>query len=202
MVTDKFDSSPLTIALQRGGITAAASVINGLIILSVISAGNSSLYLSSRTLHSLGATGRAPKIFGWTTRKGKVPVPALIFSNLVALISLLSISAGSGQVFAYIINLSGVSTFLVFASICLCHIRFRNAWRHQGHAVDELPFRAWLYPYGTWTVLVLNIVLAFFQGYTTFLSPRKAADIIVAYIVIPVAAILYLGWKFWHKTKM
>ncbi|CDW98955.1 hypothetical protein, partial [Sporisorium scitamineum] len=38
-------------------------------------------------------------------------------------------------------------------------------------------------------------------GYTTFLNPRKAADIIVAYIVIPVAVILYFGWKWWHKTE-
>jgi amino acid transporter len=198
----KAAASPLTIALKNGGIGAAASLINALIILSVISAGNSSLYIASRTLQSLGATGRAPKIFGWTTPKGKVPIPALVLSNLVALISLLSINAGASTVFSYIINISGVSTFIIFAIICLCHIRFRAAWQRQGRSLDELPFRAWLAPYGTWVTFVLNIVLMFFQGYTTFLNPRKAADIIVAYIVIPVAVILYFGWKIIHRTRM
>ncbi|ETS65402.1 hypothetical protein PaG_00136 [Moesziomyces aphidis] len=198
----KAAASPLTIALKNGGIGAAASLINALIILSVISAGNSSLYIASRTLQSLGATGRAPKIFGWTTPKGKVPIPALVLSNLVALISLLSINAGASTVFSYIINISGVSTFIIFAIICLCHIRFRAAWQRQGRSLDELPFRAWLAPYGTWVTFVLNIVLMFFQGYTTFLNPRKAADIIVAYIVIPVAVILYFGWKIIHRTRI
>lgn len=197
----KAAASPLTIALKRGGIGAAASLINALIILSVISAGNSSLYIASRTLQSLGATGRAPKIFGWTSAKGKVPIPALVLSNLVALISLLSIKSNAADVFSKIINVSGVSTFIIFAIICFCHIRFRQAWLHQGNALAGLPFKAWLAPYGTWVAFVLNVVLMFFQGYTTFLNPRKAADIIVAYIVIPVAVILYFGWKWWHKTE-
>lgn len=173
-----------------------------MIILSVISAGNSSLYIASRTLQSLGATGRAPRIFGWTSAKGKVPVPALVLSNLIALVSLLSINSGASTVFTYIINISGVSTFIIFAIICLCHLRFRRAWTRQGRSVDEFPFKAWLAPWGSWGAFVLNVVLMFFQGYTTFLTPRKAADIIVAYIVIPVAAALYVGWKLWHKTKI
>ncbi|EST09143.1 Amino acid permease/ SLC12A domain protein [Kalmanozyma brasiliensis GHG001] len=200
--TSKAAASPLTIALRRGGIGAAASVINALIILSVISAGNSSLYIASRTLQSLGATGRAPRIFGWTSAKGKVPIPALVLSNLIALVSLLSINSGASTVFTYIINISGVSTFVIFAIICLCHIRFRQAWARQGRSVDEFPFKAMLAPWGSWGAFVLNVVLMFFQGYTTFLTPRKAADIIVAYIVIPVAAALYIGWKLWHKTKI
>lgn len=198
----KAAASPLTIALKNGGIGAAASLINALIIVSVISAGNSSLYIASRTLQSLGSTGRAPKIFAWTTRKGKVPVPALVLSNLVALISLLSIRSGASLVFTYIINVSGVSTFVIFAIICLCHIRFRQAWTRQGNSLEDLPFKAFLAPYGTWFAFILNVILAFFQGYTQFLSPRKAADIIVAYIVLPVALALYLGWKLFHRTKI
>ncbi len=158
---------------KRGGIGAAASVINALIILSVISAGNSSLYIASRTLQSLGATGRAPKILGWTSKKGRVPIPALVLSNLIALISLLSINNGAATVFTYIINISGVSTFIIFAIICLCHIRFRQAWLRQGKTFDEFPFKAWLAPYGTWFAFILNVVLMFFQGYTSFLTPGR-----------------------------
>ncbi|KAJ1043730.1 hypothetical protein NDA10_003512 [Ustilago hordei] len=76
------------------------------------------------------------------------------------------------------------------------------AWLHHGNSLNDLPFRAWLAPYGTWGAFILNVVLAFFQGYTTFLNPRKAADIIVAYIVIPVAVALYFGWKLYHRTKI
>jgi amino acid transporter len=34
--------------------------------------------------------------------------------------------------------LSGLSTLFNWGSICMCHIRFRKAWRVQGHSVDEL----------------------------------------------------------------
>lgn len=106
-------SSPLTIALQRGGINAAASVINAIIIVSVISAANSSLYVASRTLQSMATKGQAPKFLAWTSKKGKVPIPALVTSNICSLFCLLSLGSGSSRAFTIIINLSGVCTFLV-----------------------------------------------------------------------------------------
>ncbi len=106
-------SSPLTIAMQRGGIEVAANVVNAIIIVSVVSAANSSLYVCSRTLQSMATKGQMPKLLGYTTKKGKVPVPALVVSNVFALISLLSIGTGTAKAFRIIINLSGVLTFLV-----------------------------------------------------------------------------------------
>jgi len=46
----KTAASPLTISLQDAGINVAAHVINGLIVLSVVSAGISSIYVTSRTI--------------------------------------------------------------------------------------------------------------------------------------------------------
>lgn len=196
----KASASPLTIALQRGGINAAASVINAVIIVSVISAGNSSLYVASRTLCFMAREGRAPSILGRTTRSG-VPIYALVLSNAIALISLLNVSSGSGKVFTYLINISGVSSFLVWAIICLCHIRFRAAMKVQGRSLAEVPFKALLFPWGAYFGLAANIFLVFFQGYTT-LFPFSAVDWVVAYIVLPVFVTLVMGWKIWHRTKI
>lgn len=46
-----------------------------------------------------------------------------------------------------------------------------------------------------------NVFLVFFQGYTSFLSPFDVASFVVDYVQLPVFLIMYLGWKFWHKTK-
>lgn len=156
--SSKAASSPLTIALQRGGISAAANVINAFIIISVLSAGNSSLYVASRTICILARKAMLPKFMGWTTPGSRVPVPALIFSNCVALISLMSVSSGAGKAFTYVYNISGVCTFIVWGLICLASIRFRSAFSKQSNrsAKEELPFQALFYPYGAYFALALK----------------------------------------------
>lgn len=66
----KTASSPLTIALTDAGILPAAHLINGLIVVSVIFAGNSSLYVASRTILAMARSGKAPWFLGVTNRFG------------------------------------------------------------------------------------------------------------------------------------
>jgi len=66
----KTAASPLTISLQEAGIHVAAHIINGLIVLSVVSAGLSTIYIASRTIFNLGRTGRAPKFLGMINKRG------------------------------------------------------------------------------------------------------------------------------------
>lgn len=53
--------SPFTIVFDRIGIAFAASVINAVILTSLLSAANSGIYTTSRMLFSLSADGQAPK---------------------------------------------------------------------------------------------------------------------------------------------
>ncbi|UJR32571.1 hypothetical protein I4U23_020032 [Adineta vaga] len=193
--------SPLTISLQNAGIRLAAHMINGLIVLSVISAGMSSIYITSRTVCYLGQTRRAPKFLGTTSKHG-VPWCAILFSNFFACICFINQSAGGvGTAFTYLINLSGVSTFIVWAVICVTHIQFRRGLKAQGVNVNELPFRALWYPYGAYFGLGSNIFLIFFQGYTSMIPPFDIANFVVSYILIPVFLLLFFIYKFWRKTQ-
>lgn len=97
-------------------------------------------------------------------------------------------------------NLSGVSTFLVWGAISFIHIRFRSAWSAQGHDVDELPFKSWLYPWNAYFGLGANIFLALIQGWTT-LSPFVAGDFVDAYILLPLFGIIYIVYKLIFKTR-
>ncbi|CAF1141514.1 unnamed protein product [Adineta steineri] len=197
----KTAASPLTISLQDAGIRTAAHIINGLIVLSVVSAGMSSIYVTSRTICYLGKTGRAPKFLGITNNNG-VPWPAILFCNLFACICFISQGpGGAGTAYTYLINLSGVSTFIVWAVICLTHIQFRRGLKAQGVNINDLPFRAMWYPYGAYFGFAANVFLIFFQGYTTVLPPFNIISFTVSYILIPVFLILFFGYKFWKKTR-
>jgi amino acid transporter len=141
----------------------------------------------------------APRFLGKTNRRG-VPVAAIIFTNLFGALSMMNISTGAGKAYSYIVNLSGVSTFLVWASISFTHIRFRQAWKIQGRSVQELPFRSWGYPYNAYFGVFSNIFLALVQGWTT-LSPFDASLFVDAYILLPLFPIIYFTYKFFAKTS-
>lgn len=81
------------------------------------------------------------------------------------------------------------------------HIRFRAGLKAQKQSIDDLPFKALWYPYGTYAALAANIFLIFFQGYPAFLNPFSATDFVINYILLPVFLVLLLGFKFWKKTK-
>lgn len=63
-------SSPFTIAFTQGGWTWSADFINAIIIVAFISAGNGCIYVQSRALYSLALSGRAPRVFSITSKKG------------------------------------------------------------------------------------------------------------------------------------
>jgi amino acid transporter len=192
--------SPMSIALANAGWEGGKNLINAFIFITCLSAVNSSIYIGSRTLLFMGQEGKAPKFLGWTDRRG-VPIPAIVFTNLCGALSMMNISTGAGKAYGYIVNLSGVSTFLVWGAISLIHIRFRKAWKVQGHSLDELPFKSWGYPYNAYFGLGANIFLALVQGWTT-LSPFDAGNFVDAYILLPLFAIIYFGYKFWFKTTL
>ncbi|KAE8320555.1 amino acid permease/ SLC12A domain-containing protein [Aspergillus sergii] len=194
-------SSPLTIALTDAGILPAAHLINALIVISVISAGNGSLYVASRTMLFMARNGKAPRFIGRTNSRG-VPWVALIFSNIFTCIVFLTLSSSAGRIYSALITLAGVATFVVWAVICIAHIRFRKAMVVQGDDPSRLPFRAALYPYGTYFALGATIFLVFFQGYTAFLNPFSVDDFIINYILLPVFVMLVVGYKIWNKTKI
>ncbi|KAF2089575.1 amino acid permease [Saccharata proteae CBS 121410] len=196
----KTAASPLTIALSDANIAPAAHLINALIVISVISAGNSSLYVASRTITHMARSGMAPKFLGTTNKKG-VPWAALLFTNVIACIAFLSQSSSAGTLYSALITLSGVATFIVWGTIELVHIRFRRALVAQGQSVEDLPFKALWYPWGTYACLAANIFLMFFQGYTAFLNPFSASDFVINYILLPVFVLFFLGYKLWRKTS-
>jgi lysine-specific permease len=85
--------SPFTLVLQRAGLAFAASVMNAVLLTSVLSAANSAMYASSRMLWALAKEGKAPRIFAQLNRKG-IPMWALCTTAILGLVSFLAYLAG------------------------------------------------------------------------------------------------------------
>lgn len=59
----------LLLIVFQGGIKVLPTIINAVILIAVLSVGNSSTYASSRTVAALAGVGQAPKIFGYIDRQ-------------------------------------------------------------------------------------------------------------------------------------
>lgn len=191
--------SPMTIAIQNAGWEGGVHLINAFILATCLSAINASIYIGSRTILFMAQDGKAPRFLGWTNSRG-VPVPAIIFTNLFGALSMMNVSTGAGAAYTYIVNLSGVSTFLVWGAISFTHIRFRQAWAYQGRTPDQLPFKSIGYPWNAYFGVASNVFLAFIQGWQT-LSPFNAGNFVDAYILLPLFPLIYFAFKFWKRTR-
>lgn len=139
-------ASPFVLVFSRANIRGLDHLVNVTICISVLSIGLSCVYAGSRTLTALAETGYAPKIFAYIDRAGR-PLFSTIAILAFAPIAYVNCAPNpdvGGQVFDWLLALSGLSTLFTWLAICLSHIRFRKAWRVQGHSLEELPFTAYV----------------------------------------------------------
>ncbi|MBS9338672.1 amino acid permease [Fructobacillus sp. M2-14] len=192
--------SPFTIVFKNAGIAFAASLMNAVILTSVLSAANSGTYASTRTLYSLAQKGQAPKIFAKLTKNG-VPLASLLLTMAVGLVAFTSEMKGGNVIYGWLVSASGLTGFLAWMGIAISHLRFRKAYVAQGHDVDNLVYKAKLFPFGPILALVLCAVVVLFQDPEAF-AHFDWAKIAVTYLSVPIFVIPYLGYKFTKKTKI
>src|ERR1700727_1701483 len=195
--------SPFTIIFQRlpWGYYAA-NLINAVILSSVLSCGNSSLYVASRMLHAMSHGSKAPRVFGRLNRRG-VPVAALWGTGVVSGFAFLSNYVGGQKIYQLLYNASSLSGFLIWLGIAVCHLRFRKAWVAQGRSLADLKFKSKFYPYGPWFALVLFLIVLFGANIAVFQTPVFSwFDFITGYLMIPIVVLLYLGHKWRNNTHL
>jgi amino acid permease len=93
------------------GIPGAAAIMNIVILTSLASAGNSIVYLLSRTLVALSKVGKAPKALGKVNNRG-IPMNAVILTLFLGQISLITNFVSPDKVFIWLTSIAGFNTLL------------------------------------------------------------------------------------------
>ncbi|WP_460928847.1 GABA permease [Pseudomonas sp. MC6] len=137
-------------ALEIMNIPHAKFMVDVVVLIAVASCMNSSIYIASRMLYSLGRRGDAPKILKATSSAG-VPRAAVIASTVLgALITVWSYFMPAG-LFQFLLASSGAIALLVYLAIAVSQLRMRRILQQRN---VELTFRMWLFPWLTWLVIV------------------------------------------------
>ena len=186
--------SPFTLVFERAGVLGAASVMNAVILTSVLSAGTSGLYSSTRMLFALAEHGHAPRFLMRLSRH-QVPLNALMATTLVGLAGFLTSLVGDGRAYELLLTVSALAGFITWAGISWCHWKFRGALRAQGRPLSELPYRARFFPAGTVIALVACVAIIVGQAYGPATSGSSTGDILMSYAGVPVFFALWWGHK-------
>ncbi|KAJ9642596.1 amino acid transporter [Knufia peltigerae] len=199
-------ASPFVVAITISGIEVLPAIINGAVLLFVLSTANTDLYISSRTLYGLAKTGQAPKFCGYTNQRG-VPVWNLVIGTLVSCLAFLNVSGNSQQVFLYFVNVVSIFGMLSWVSILITHIRFIQARRAQGVRDETLAYTAPFGLGGSCVALGFTLLFCLIKNFTVFIPSESYGDFdyktfITGYIGFPVYIIMYLAWKWYHNTKI
>ncbi|MGL4990089.1 MAG: amino acid permease [Sarcina sp.] len=194
------DTSAFTVIFEKIGIAGAASIMNAVILTAVLSAGNSGMYASSRMLASMAKEGMAPKIFGKISKSG-VPVNAIILTTIVSSVCFLTGFFAENTVYIWLVAAAGLSGFIAWLGIAVCHYRFRKAYVYKYKTLNGLKYKAKWYPFGPIFAFVLCFIVTVGQGYSYF-KPLNIGGLVSSYIAIPIFLILYGYYKLRYKTKV
>lgn len=198
--TQNISVSPFTIVFKNAGIAFAASLMNAVILTSIISAANSGSYASTRMLYALARKGEAPKIFAKLTKRG-VPVAALVLTTLVGMFAFISNVKGGSVAYTWLVNASGLTGFIAWVGIAISHYRFRRAYVAQGRDLNQLKYKAKWFPFGPLFALIVSIGVIIGQDPQSF-SSFDLEKIGVTYLSVPLFLIPYIGYKVVKRTKV
>lgn len=121
------DKSPFVNMFSLIGITAAAGIINFVVLSSAMSSANSGMYSTGRMLYGLGLSKLAPKAFGKLTKTG-VPGNGLLYSCalLVVGVVLLYVDGNVMRVFTIVTTISSICFLFVWTMILFSYIKYRK----------------------------------------------------------------------------
>ncbi|GME84457.1 unnamed protein product [Ambrosiozyma monospora] len=196
-------ASPFVIAIENGGIRGLPSVFNVVILVGVISVGNSAVFATSRSILSCAEQGFGPKWFGYIDRMGR-PLSGVLLSLAGGALGYLAATPSQDLVFTWLFSFTGLSAVVTWMCICICHLRFRHILMLRDRGPDELVFRAQAGIWGS----IIGSVIAFFVLVVEFwvclfpLGSGGKADAVTffqTWLYLPMMVACWIGYMIWKK---
>jgi amino acid transporter len=188
-------SSPFVVGIKTAQIPVLDHIVNAVILCSAWSAGNVYMFLASRSIYSLAASGNAPRLFAKRNRWG-VPVWAVTSCTLLSLLAYLNVGSSSGEVFNWLVNMINMAAFFSWGLISLSYLRFRKAVEVQGVDRSTMNYRSVCGKPGAYFCIAFSIIVGLLNGfYVFFPSEWNVSDFMTAYIGSILFIVLFVGHK-------
>ncbi|GEO75303.1 amino acid permease [Levilactobacillus namurensis] len=181
--------SPFVQTFAKIGITAAASIINFVVITAALSGSNSGIYSASRMTFTLAENGQLPKKMTLLNRHGVPFYSVLAISLGIAIGVVLNVVLpmyfkDASQIFVMVYSSSVLPGMVPWFVILVSEIEFRkqNAAKMADH-----PFTMPFSPWSNYITLAFLCVTLLFM----FLNPETRISIIVGVVFLAVMTVIY-----------
>ncbi|WP_419879295.1 amino acid permease [Brevibacillus centrosporus] len=147
--------SPFVATFAKIGITAAAGVINFVVITAAMSGCNSGIYSAGRMLYTLGVNGQAPKVFTKLSVNG-VPLLGTIGVLIGLFVGVILSYIAPKNLFVYVYSASVLPGMVPWFVILISQINFRKA---KGAEMDKHPFKMPFAPVTNYVTIVFLLLV-------------------------------------------
>ncbi|MDX5628053.1 MULTISPECIES: proline-specific permease ProY [unclassified Brenneria] len=134
------NGSPFVLTFQHLGITAAAGILNFVVITASLSAINSDVFGVGRMLHGMAEQGHAPQVFTRISRRG-IPWVTVLVMITALLVAVYLNYIMPGKVFLVIASLATFATVWVWIMILCSQIAFRRRLSQEQVKALAFPLR-------------------------------------------------------------
>jgi amino acid transporter, AAT family len=173
--------SPFVQVFSTTGLPGAAHIMNFVLMTAVLSAANSGIYATSRTLFSMAQSGVAPKGFAKTSKKG-IPLVGIMITTVCILAGVYLAYITPGKIINYLMTIPGFTIMLIWICICAAQLKLRPTYKEKPH------FQVKGFPYTTiFAIVSLSVI---FIGFLT--SPSNLIGSSVALVTVGVLIVLSL----------
>ncbi|AAS54039.2 AFR667Cp [Eremothecium gossypii ATCC 10895] len=194
------NASPFVISIKNAGTKILPDIFNAVVLITVISAANSNVYIGSRVAYSLALAGNAPKQLAFVTKQG-VPYFGVLITSLMGLMSFLVLNHNASTAFDWLVNISTLAGLCAWLFISLAHIRFMQCLKHRGISRDDLPFKAKFMPWAAYYATFFVTVIIFIQGYTAFTPKFDVTTFFTSYISLFLMLLVFIGCQIYYKCR-
>ncbi|KAK1623665.1 dicarboxylic amino acid permease [Colletotrichum phormii] len=171
-------ASPFVVAVQIANIPVFPHVVNGCLLIFVIT----------------------PGMFMRTSGKG-VPLYGVAATSVFAALAYMNAAKSSSQVYGYLVSLVTVFGTLNWVSVLTSYICFTRGMRAQGTPRSLMPYRGPLQPYGSYFALFVTILVVTFNGYNAFIPKFTVSTFMTSYIGVAIYLVNIFSYKAYAKTR-
>lgn len=180
--------SPFVMTFAKVGITAAAGIINFVVLTAAMSGCNSGIYSAGRMLYTLSKNGQAPRMFGRVSASG-VPTTSIYLTIATLLLGVLfNYLFPDSQLFVYIYSASILPGMIPWFVLAISQLKFRKRWQAE---MAQHPFKSPLYPLSNYATIVF--LLAVLVGMWSNADTRVSLIVGAAFCAIVIVAYYLFG---------
>ncbi len=179
------NGSPFVLTFAKIGITAAAGIINFVILTAALSGCNSGMYSCGRMLYALANNRQLPAVVGRVSRNG-VPAVGVMLSILMLLAGscLNYLIPNPQKVFVYVYSASVLPGMVPWFVVLISQLRFRRAHRQ---AMAAHPFRSVWFPWSNYLTMAFLICVLAGMAF----SPDTRSSLIVGSGFLVLVSVIY-----------